>query len=108
MAEISTVLRSDDGECEAVFDGTSTIISRQFDDQTPDVTLSSEAVRLDVLASVLRRDNWSGDAAMPTDERGVLLELMADMASEVRRLAQLTEAYVNRLQARGAGSSVQT
>jgi cobalamin biosynthesis Mg chelatase CobN len=74
-------------------------MSRQFSEETPDVVLSAATARLDALACVLRRDSWSGDSGMCAEERGVLLELMADMASAVRRLAQVNEAYVNQLQA---------
>ncbi|QUN44125.1 hypothetical protein KEH56_33485 [Burkholderia cenocepacia] len=63
------------------------------------MTLACETTRLDVLASVLRRDSMSpaGAAVMSDDERAVLIEMLADAAAEVRRLAQLTEAYVNTL-----------
>ncbi|WP_186119560.1 hypothetical protein [Burkholderia gladioli] len=93
-------LRSESMGVGSTYDGHATVIARQFDDQTPDVTLACETVRLDVLASVLRRDAWTapGGARIPEEERIVLLELMADMASEVRRLAQLTEAYVSATQ----------
>lgn len=100
MAE-TLALRSESMGFVAEYDGRNTSVGRQFNDQTPDVTLACETVRLDVLASVLRRDAWTapGGVRIPDDERTVLLELMADMASEVRRLAQLTEAYVNTQQA---------
>ncbi|WP_155630243.1 hypothetical protein [Burkholderia vietnamiensis] len=49
-----------------------------------------------MLASILRRDSMSApDAAkIPDSERAILIELVADTSSEVRRLAQLTETYV--------------
>ncbi|AKE03025.1 hypothetical protein DB771_13135 [Burkholderia sp. AU29985] len=66
------------------------------------MTLASESARLDVLAAVLRRDSMAapGAARMSDDERAIMLEILADTASVVRRLAQLNEAYVTRLQSR--------
>ncbi|PRG76144.1 hypothetical protein C6T58_24810 [Burkholderia multivorans] len=80
----------------ASYDGETTTINRQFDDQSPDVTLACETERLDVLTSILRRDSMAppGAAKMPDDERAILIELLADAAATVRRLAQLNEAHV--------------
>ena len=99
MAKAS-VLRSESMGFVASYDGETTTICRQFDDQSPEGTLACETERLDVLASILRRDSMAspGAAKMPDDERAILIELMADATSEIRRLAQLTEAYVNALQ----------
>lgn len=72
------------------------------------ISRACETERLDVLASILRRDSTvaPGAAKMPDDERAILIELMADPTSEIRRLAQLTEAYVNALQqARSAAAA---
>ncbi|QUO24421.1 hypothetical protein KEH57_12730 [Burkholderia cenocepacia] len=98
MVETSQ-LRSESGEFCATYDAGATSICRRYDQQSPDVTLACETTRLDVLASVLRRDSMSpaGAAVMSDDERAVLIEMLADAAAEVRRLAQLTEAYVNTL-----------
>lgn len=65
------------------------------------MTLAGESARLDVLASALRRDSMSppGTARMPDDERVIMLEILTDTASVVRRLAQLKEVYVGRLHA---------
>lgn len=95
MAKAPT-LRSESLGIVASYDGETTTICRQFDDQSPDVTLACEAERLDVLASILRRDSMAppGAARMPDDERAILIELMADATSGIRRLAQLNEAYV--------------
>ncbi|WP_175812963.1 hypothetical protein [Burkholderia contaminans] len=95
-------LRSESMGFVASYDGETTTICRQFDDQSPDVTLACQTERLDVLASILRRDSMTAPGAgkMPDDERAILIELTADTASEVRRLAQLTEAYVSRLRVR--------
>lgn len=92
----SLELRSESMGFVTSYDGETTTISRQFDDQSPDVTLACETERLDVLASILRRDSMAppGAAKMPDDERAILIELLADAASEVRRLAQLNEACV--------------
>ncbi|WP_155638259.1 hypothetical protein [Burkholderia cepacia] len=99
MVEASQ-LRSESGEFCATYEAGATSICRRYDQQSPDVTLACETTRLDVLASVLRRDSMSpaGAAVMTGDERAVLIEMLADAAAEVRRLAQLTEAYVNTLQ----------
>lgn len=99
MAKAS-VLRAESMGFVASYDGETTTICRQFDDQSPEATLACETERLDVLASILRRDSMvaPGAAKMPDDERAILIELMADPTSEIRRLAQLTEAYVNALQ----------
>lgn len=106
MAKASQ-LRSESGEFSATFEAGVTSICRRYDQQSPDVTLACETTRLDVLASVLRRDSMSpaGAAVMSDDERAVLIEMLADAAAEVRRLAQLTEAYVNRLQGPGAAAA---
>jgi len=97
-------LRSESMGFVASYDGATTTISRQFDDQSPDVTLACETERLDVLASILRRDSMAppGVAKMPGDERAIMLEILADTASVVRRLAQLNEAYVTRIQVCGS------
>ncbi|MCW3687433.1 hypothetical protein UE94_005010 [Burkholderia cenocepacia] len=99
MAKASQ-LRSESGEFSAAYADGATSICRRYVQQSPDVTLACETTRLDVLASVLRRDSMSpaGAAVMPDSERTVLIEMLADAAAEVRRLAQLTEAYVNTLQ----------
>lgn len=78
----------------ASYDDEATTISRQFDDQSPDVTLACETERLDVLASILRRDSMAppGAAKMSGDKRAIMLEILADTASVVRRLAQLTQS----------------
>ncbi len=52
-------LRSESMGVVATYDGRATVIARQFDDQMPDVMLACETVRLDILASVLRRDVWT-------------------------------------------------
>ncbi|HDR9878283.1 TPA: hypothetical protein QDE50_14605 [Burkholderia cenocepacia] len=93
-------LRSESGQFSVTYEDRATSICRRYDQQSPDVTLACETTRLDVLASVLRRDSMSpaGAAVMPDDERTVLIEMLADAAAAVRRLAQLTEAYVNTLQ----------
>lgn len=101
MAKAPT-LRSESMGFVASYDGATTTICRQFDDQSPDVTLACETERLDVLASILRRDSMAapGAARMPENERSIMIEILADTASVVRRLAQLNEAYVARLQVR--------
>ncbi|MBR8377921.1 hypothetical protein KDW20_19285 [Burkholderia cenocepacia] len=107
MAKAS-VLRSESMAFVASYDGKTTTICCQFDDQSPDVTLACETERLDVLASILRRDCMAapGAAKMPDGERAIFIELMADATAEIWRLAQLTEAYVNALQqARSAAAA---
>ncbi|KVD48697.1 hypothetical protein WS61_07755 [Burkholderia sp. ABCPW 11] len=106
MAKASQ-LRSESGEFSATFEAGATSICRRYDQQSPDVTLACETTRLDVLASVLLRDSMSpaGAAVMPDDDRAVLIEMLADAAAEVRRLAQLTEAYVNTLQGERAAAA---
>lgn len=99
MDKAASILRYESQGFSAAYDGDTTTISRQIDRQTPDVTLSCEAERLDVLAAILRRDAWSGTNCMPDNDRTILIEVIADVASEVSRLAELTEMYVNRLQA---------
>lgn len=93
-------LRSESMGFVASYDGETTTICRQFDDQSPAVTLACEMERLDVLASILRRDSMApqGAARMPDGQRTILIEMLADVASEVRRLAQLTETHVDFLQ----------
>lgn len=100
MSKRAIALQSESGEFSATYEAGATSICRRYVQQSPDVTLACETTRLDVLASVLRRDSMSpaGAAVMPDDERAVLIEMLADAAAEVRRLAQLTEAYVNTLQ----------
>ncbi|AJY12056.1 hypothetical protein K6W16_10480 [Burkholderia dolosa] len=95
-------LRSECDEFSAAYEAGITSVCRRYDDQTPEVTLASESARLDVLAAVLRRDSMAapGAARMSDDERAIMLEILADTASVVRRLAQLNEAYVTRLQSR--------
>ncbi|QTO42167.1 hypothetical protein [Burkholderia latens] len=102
-------LRSESTGFVASYDGETTAICREFDDQSPDVTLACETARLDALASILRRDSMAapGAARMPDDERAILLEILADTASVVRRLAQLNEAYVTRLHALGSARTPQ-
>ncbi|MBR8305096.1 hypothetical protein KDX25_01595 [Burkholderia cenocepacia] len=104
MSKRAIALRSESGELSVTYEAGATSICRRYDQQSPDVTLACETTRLDVLASVLRRDSMSpaGAAVISDDERAVLIEMLADAASEVRRLAQLTEAYVNKLQGPGA------
>ena len=100
MNKRAIALRSESGEFSSTYADGATSICRRYDQQSPDVTLACETARLDVLASVLRRDSMSpaGAAVMPADERAVLIEMLADAAAEARWLAQLTEAYVNTLQ----------
>ena len=108
MAKAS-VLRFESMGFVASYDGATTTICRQFDDQSPDVTLACETERLDVLASILRRDSIAapGAARMPDAERAIMLEILADTASVVRRFAQLNEAYVTTLHARDSARTPQ-